>query len=303
MPANAQLRLAVTGRNGQIARALQSCAGAGLNVLPVARPELDLSSAEDPTALFRQYSPDVIVNAAAYTAVDKAESEPELARTINARGALLVARAAAQLDIPIIQISTDYVFDGTATRPYREDDATSPINVYGATKLEGEHAVRSTTTNHVILRTSWIYAAEGTNFVRTMLRLAEQRDEIAVVDDQRGAPTSAHDIAPAIAVLARRLVDSPHDASLRGVFHMTNKGEATWADFATEIFKISKAQGGPSARVNRIATAEFPTAARRPMYSILDLSKISQIEDISMRHWTEALQSAMKVYARLHGAQ
>lgn len=302
MPAKAQLRLAVTGRGGQVARALQSCAGPELNVLPVARPELDLSSAEDPTVLFRRYSPDVIVNAAAYTAVDKAESEPELARTINARGAMLVARAAAQLDIPIIQISTDYVFDGTATRPYREDDATSPINVYGATKLEGEQAVRSATANHVILRTSWVYAAEGANFVRTMLRLARERDEIPVVDDQRGAPTSAHDIAPAIVAFARHLVHSPHDASLRGVFHLTNKGEATWADFATEIFKISKARGGPSARVKRITTAEFPTAARRPLYSILDMSKISQIKDISMRHWTEALQSAMAVHERAQGA-
>jgi dTDP-4-dehydrorhamnose reductase len=292
MPLERPLRLVVTGRHGQVARALQACAGPALQVLTLARPEFDLASSIDPTALFAKLQPDVIVNAAAYTAVDKAESEKDLARAINARGAGLVARASAQIGIPIIQISTDYVFDGGATRPYREIDPTSPINVYGATKLEGEQAVKAMTLNYVILRTSWVYAAHGQNFMITMLRLAKERKELHVVDDQYGAPTSAYDIAAAIVVLARHLVDRPHDTSLRGIFHFANAGETTWAGFATEIFKISAERGGPSARVIPIATAQYPTPARRPVYSRLHTSKIAQLDGIKVRHWTEALRAS-----------
>jgi dTDP-4-dehydrorhamnose reductase len=294
MPVERPLRLVVTGRHGQVARALQACAGPALQVLTLARPEFDLASSIDPTHLFAKLRPDVIINAAAYTAVDKAESEQELARSINALGAGLVARAAAQLSVPIIQISTDYVFDGRATRPYREDDPTGAINVYGATKLAGEQAVREAMSNHAILRTSWVYFSHGQNFMTTMLRLAKEHQELRIVADQSGAPTSAYDIAAAIVVLARHLVDRPHDTSLRGIFHFANAGETTWAGFATEIFKISAERGGPSARVIPIPTVQYPTPALRPASSRLDPSKISQLKGVRLRHWTEALRATFE---------
>lgn len=288
------LRLVVTGRHGQIANALQACASTKHQVLTLARPELDLASSNDPTRLFAKLRPDVIVNAAAYTAVDKAESEPDLAHVINAHGAGLVARAAAKLGVPIIQISTDYVFDGYATRPYGEDDPTAPINMYGATKLAGEQVVQAMTSNHVILRTSWVYSPYGQNFMLTMLKRAKERKELRIVADQYGAPTSAPDIAATIVVLARHLVDRPGDAALRGIFHLTNAGETTWAGFATEIFKVSTEYGGPSASVVPIPTSEYPTAARRPASSRLDISKIAKLEGVKLRHWAEALRAVFQ---------
>ncbi|WP_020175421.1 dTDP-4-dehydrorhamnose reductase [Methyloferula stellata] len=292
-----RLRLAVTGRNGQVTRALQDRAGPDLDVLAVGRPELDLASGEDLQALFGALQADAIVNAAAYTAVDKAESERDLALAINAKGAGRVAHAAAMLGIPIIQLSTDYVFDGTSSRPYREDDQTTPVNHYGASKLAGEDAIRAATAKHVILRTSWVYAPQGQNFLRTMLRLAETRDEIRVVADQIGAPTSALSIAAAIEKIARNLKDRPDQDRLYGLFHLTDGGETSWAGFAEEIFRLSKSQGGPAARVIPITTAEYPTPARRPASSRLDLTKIGTEHSVVPPHWTEALRTAMAALA------
>lgn len=290
-----RLRLLVTGRNGQVTRALQDLAGPVLAVLTVGRPEFDLASSDgDLLALFGALHPDVIVNAAAYTAVDKAESERDLALAINAEGAGRVASAAAALGVPIIQLSTDYVFDGTSTRPYREDDQTAPVNHYGASKLAGEDATRAATAKHVILRTSWVYAPQGQNFMRTMLRLAETRDEIRVVADQIGAPTSALDIAAAIEKIARHLKDRPDEDRLFGLFHLTDGGETSWAGFAEEIFRLSQPLGGPTARVIPITTAEYPTPARRPSSSRLDLTKIGAEHGIVPPHWTEALRIAME---------
>ncbi len=292
-----RLRLAVTGRNGQVTRALQDRAGPDFDVLAVGRPELDLAAGEDLRALFGALRADVIVNAAAYTAVDKAESERDLALAINAEGAGRVARAAAALDIPIIQISTDYVFDGTAQRPYREDDPTAPVNYYGASKLAGEEAVRAAAAKHVILRTSWVYAAQGQNFLRTMLRLAGTRDEIRVVADQIGAPTSALDIAAVIERIARNLTEHPAEDRLLGMFHLTDGGETSWAGFAEEIFRLSKRLGGPTARVAPITTADYPTPARRPASSRLDLTKIGAQHGVVTPHWTETLRVAMEALA------
>jgi dTDP-4-dehydrorhamnose reductase len=292
-----RLRLAVTGRNGQVTRALQDRAGPDFDVLAVGRPELDLASGEDLQALFGALQADAIVNAAAYTAVDKAESEWDLALAINAKGTARVAHAAAMLGIPIIQLSTDYVFDGTSSRPYREEDQTAPVNHYGASKLAGEDAIRAATAKHVILRTSWVYAPQGQNFLRTMLRLAETRDEIRVVADQIGAPTSALSIAAAIEKIARNLKDHPDQDRLYGLFHLTDGGETSWAGFAEEIFRLSKSQGGPAARVIPITTAEYPTLARRPASSRLDLTKIGAEHSIVTPHWTEALRAAMAALA------
>ncbi len=293
-----RLQILVTGRNGQLTRALQGRAGERLEVVAIGRPEFDLSASSDPTGLFEKLRPDVIVNAAAYTAVDKAETDRDAALAINCFGAGAAARAAAMLGAPIIQLSSDYVFDGSAMRPYREDDLTTPINFYGSSKLAGEEAVKAATSNYVILRTSWVYAPLGHNFLRTMLRLAGDRGEIRVVADQHGTPTSALDLAAAIEQVARNLIAHPGAASLRGLFHLTNSGVTTWAGFAAEIFALSAAQGGPHARVIPITTSDYPTPARRPMRSQLDIAKIGYIHGIWPSEWRQALQLVMEQLAR-----
>jgi dTDP-4-dehydrorhamnose reductase len=284
------MRLLVTGTKGQVASALAARATLDRDVVCVGRPALDLAAPKDVESLFASHAPDVIVSAAAYTAVDHAEQDQEAAYAINARGAGVVARAAAALGLPLIHLSTDYVFDGSADRPLREDDPTGPLGVYGASKLEGEAAVARATADHVILRTAWVYGASGSNFMRTMLKLAPTREEIRVVADQHGAPTSASAIAAAIMAVADNLVARPQDVSLRGVFHMTaSNGPASWADFAQEIFRLSKERGGPSARVVPITTAEYPTPARRPQWSLLDSSKLERIHGVRMKDWKDEL--------------
>lgn len=284
------LRLLVTGRDGQVATALAERAGPGLEVIRVGRPELDLAGQQDPAPVFAARRPDVIVNAAAHTAVDRAESEPDLAWAINARGAGLVARAAADLGVPVIQISTDYVFDGTGRRPLTETDPVGPLGVYGASKRVGEEAVAAATTDHVILRTAWVHSPGGSNFVRTMLRLAESRDTVRVVDDQFGTPTSALAIAAAIETVARNLVTRRHDPALRGLFHMTDHGgPVSWAGFAAEIFRQSAARGGPSAQVEPIPSSDYPTPARRPAWSVLDGTRLARVHGVMMPDWREDL--------------
>jgi dTDP-4-dehydrorhamnose reductase len=291
-----ELRIVVTGRNGQVTRALKEFAGdLGVNVITLARPEFDLAATrEDLVATVKSLRPDVIVNAAAYTAVDKAETERDVALSVNAEGAGRVAEAAATLGVPIVQLSTDYVFDGAASTPYKESSPTAPINFYGVSKLAGEAAVRAATANHVILRTSWVYAPFGQNFVLTMLRLGAERPELAVVNDQHGAPTSAFDIAGSIVTIAKRLVGSPEDPSIRGVFHMTNAGETNWAEFASEIFRLSENEGRRFARVRPIPTSEYPTPAARPKSSRLDLTKLGDVFGIHPQHWKDALRETLR---------
>lgn len=285
------MRIAVTGRTGQLARALRERAPrAGVEVVSVSRPELDLAEPDMLAGLFRAVRPHAVVNAAAYTAVDRAESEPGLARAINVDGARAVADAARDLGVPVVQMSTDYVYAGTRNRAYREDDETGPRSVYGATKLAGEMAVADTAPDHMIVRTSWVYSPYGTNFVRTMLRLGGERDEVAVVDDQVGAPTSALDLADAILAACANLVARPGEAALRGVFHMTAAGEASWADVAEATFAAAAGLGGPTARVRRIATADYPTAAERPANSRLDTSKAATVHGIRLPDWRASLE-------------
>jgi dTDP-4-dehydrorhamnose reductase len=284
------MRIAVTGRHGQVAQALRErAAAAAMEVCVLARPEFDLTRPDAVDAALARLKPDAIVNAAAYTAVDQAETEPELAHAINAEGAGAVARAAAQLGIPIVQLSTDYVFDGSLDRPYREDDPTGPLGVYGASKLAGERAVARATPEHVILRTSWVVSPFGKNFVRTMLALARQRDEIRVVSDQFGAPTSALDIADGIFSIISNLQATPAAPELRGVFHMTGGGATNWAEFAEAIFAQSSAAGGPSARVIPIPTKEYPTPARRPANSRLDNARLAAAHGVQLPDWRQSL--------------
>jgi dTDP-4-dehydrorhamnose reductase len=278
------MRIAVTGSKGQVATSLLERAGPKLEVVALGRPAFDLTDRAAVLAGLEAARPDVIVNAAAYTAVDKAEAEEAEAFRVNAEGAGHVAEAAERLGVPLIHLSTDYVFDGALDRPYREDDPTGPTGAYGRSKLAGEKAVAAACANSVILRAAWVYSPFGANFVRTMLRLNETRDEVGVVADQRGNPTSALDIADAlIAIAARVKIDS--SPSLRGIFHMTGSGEGTWADFAEAVFREAEARRRRSTRVNRIATADYPTPARRPANSRLDNEKLARVYGLSLPDW------------------
>jgi dTDP-4-dehydrorhamnose reductase len=285
----AKLTLVVTGREGQVTKALQALAGPTLEVIALGRDRFDLADEGDASEIFAAFHPDVIVNAGAYTAVDKAESERDLAFAINGRGAGRVARAAAGLSVPVIQISTDYVFDGGGEAPWREDDPVGPIGTYGASKLAGEDAVRAATADHVILRTSWVYAPWGANFVGVMLRVAAQRPELRVVRDQWGTPTSALDIAEAIVVVARNLIARPDEPALRGTFHLTSQGYTNWADFAREIFAQSAARGGVSAQVVSIPSSEYPTPARRPANSRLSTERLARVHGVALPPWRDSL--------------
>ena len=288
MRAGRPLRLAVTGTQGQVVRALQErAAEAGITVVAIGRPALDLASGAVGALVDAQA--DAIVNAAAYTAVDQAESEPDLAMAVNGSGAGAVARVAASLGVPLIHISTDYVFDGSADRPYRESDPVGPASAYGRSKLEGERQVAAAQPDHAILRTAWLYSPWGRNFVRTMLRLAAEHDEVAVVDDQRGSPTSALDLADAVIGVARNLVDRPDDPSLRGVFHAAGGGETSWAGLAAAVFAEAARCGARPTRVRLIATAAYPTPARRPANSRLDCTRLRCAHAIALPDWHSSL--------------
>ncbi|MGO4388065.1 dTDP-4-dehydrorhamnose reductase [Microvirga sp. 2YAF29] len=289
------MRIIVIGQQGQVARALAERASAhGATTVLLGRPKLDLADPSGIEDILRETGGDLIVNAAAYTAVDQAEKEPELAQAINGIGPGVVAGAAAAMGIPVIHISTDYVFDGTLDRPYRESDPVNPPGVYGASKLMGEQAVAAEAEDHVILRTAWVYSPFGKNFVKTMLRLGAERAQIGVVADQIGSPTSAIDIADGILKVGRKLLDNPGDRRLRGLFHMAGSGTASWAEFATEIFASSAQLGGPTAKVRPIMTADYPTPAKRPANSRLDCTKLAEIYGIHLPPWRESLSACLK---------
>lgn len=288
-------RLVVTGRQGQIVCALLergAAAHPGFEVVALGRPELDLSMPDRIEAALLQSGANLIVSAAAYTAVDQAEEEQDVATLVNGVAPGKIAAAAKVLDIPIIHLSTDYVFDGTKSAPYVEDDPVLPGNSYGHSKLLGENSVAMATPNHVILRTSWVYSPFGRNFVKTMLRLAESRDRLDVVNDQIGNPTSALDAADAIFTIAERLMTS-NAADLRGIFHMAGSGETDWAGFAARIFEQSAQRGGPVAQVRPIPSSAYPTPARRPANSRLDCRKLAQRYGIQLPDWRQSCASVV----------
>ena len=267
------MRILVTGSQGQVARSLAERAG-GHELVFAARPGLDLADAGSIERTIAAAHPDLIVSAAAYTAVDKAEDEPELAMRINGDGPGIIARTAATIGAPMIHLSTDYVFSGELDRSWRETDPVDPLGVYGATKLAGEQAVAGTKATYAIVRTAWVYSPFGHNFVKTMLRLAGSRDRLDIVDDQHGCPTSALDIADAIvAMIERWRADASH--GVQQVYHLAGPDETNWAQFAREVFAQSAALGGPAAEVNGIPTSAFPTRARRPRNSRLDSAKFA----------------------------
>jgi len=289
------LRIAVTGRHGQVARALAEAGPQlGVEVLLLGRPELDLAAPETIGPALRAAAPSIVVNAAAYTAVDQAEQEPQKANAINATGAEAVAGTARALGVPVIHLSTDYVFDGLKGAPYEERDEVAPTSVYGASKLAGERAVAAIAFDHVILRTAWVYAPYGKNFVRTMLGLAQARDEVRVVSDQVGCPTYAPDIGVAIIAVARNLLSKPNDPQLRGIFNIAGSGETSWADFAAAIFAILAGKGMRTPMLTSISSADYPTAARRPTNSRLDCGKLARWHGIKLPSWHSSLTSCLE---------
>lgn len=280
------MKVLVTGAQGQLARSLSEAARRrGDAIGAVGRPDFDLA---DPASIERaiaRAAPDIVVSAGAYTAVDKAESEAAVAHAVNGAGPGAVASACAKAGIPVIHISTDYVFDGRKAEPYLESDPTGPLNVYGRSKLEGERQVAANCTRHIIVRTSWVYSPFGHNFVKTMLRLAQTRPEIGVVDDQVGNPTYAPHLAQAVLAIADRVVAGPERDRLAGIYNATGHGAATWFGFAEEVFRCSRSLGGPSARVRPIATVEYPTPAARPASSRLDCTKLQRAFGIGLPPW------------------
>jgi len=290
MMQNAQSLLGV-GRTGQLARALAAVADErNLPLVAAARPELDLSNAESIDQIVSACRPGAIINTAAYTSVDKAESEIDLAFSINRDGAGHLARAAERLRVPFIHVSTDYVFDGNKLTPYQEDDPPAPLGIYGRSKRDGEIAVLTAYSSSVILRTSWVYSPFGHNFVKTMLRLAETPDHIRVINDQSGAPTSARDLAEAIVDIVGQIEGKP---DYGGIYHLTAAGKTTWYGFAAAIFAGWASRGGRSPALEAITTAERPTPARRPANSQLDCSKAARVFGIRLQHWQQGLERCL----------
>ncbi len=288
------MRLLIAGWQGQVARALVELApsAADVEAFAVGRPGLDLCNAATIKRAMTDFHPDVIINSAAYTAVDKAESEQEAAFALNRTGAGLLAEEAAKRGAAIIHISTDYVFDGRKSAPYAETDAVAPQNVYGHSKLQGEQAVRQMNPEHVIARTAWVYSATGSNFVKTMLRLAGGRDSLRVVDDQIGNPTYAPHLAKALLEIARKVRHTPRDDQW-GTYQLAGVGDVSGCGVAREVFRVSAELGGPSASVTPISTADYPTPAARPKNSRLDCSKAEQMFGVALPDWREGVRECV----------
>jgi len=285
-------RILILGETGQLARALRRVMPADGSVMFAGRTVADLAQPETVRALITRTRPSVVINAAAYTAVDGAEREPAHARAVNAIGPGVAARAAAEVDAAFIQYSTDYVFDGDTERPYVESDPPAPLGVYGQTKREGEMAVAEANARHVILRTSWLFGFDGTNFVKTMLRLAAERRVVDVVADQQGRPTFAEDLARVGARVADCL-SSDDRPERRGLFHAAGSQDATWYEFARAIMAQSAARGGPSCDVRAVSSAEYPSAVRRPKDSRLDSARLGALYGIRPGSWQEGLAATL----------
>jgi len=284
--------LLVTGAGGQLGTELQRCAWpAGWSVVAVDQAELDLRDTAAIAQLMASRPWSAVINGAAYTAVDKAETDLVTAWAVNAVAPAAFAEACAKAGIPLVQVSTDYVFPGDKAGAWEVDDAVAPLSVYGASKLGGELAVRTSGAQHAIVRTAWVVSAHGANFVKTMLRVAETRDSLSVVADQRGSPTSAADLAQALMTIAVRLVDDPEAPA--GTFHFSNAGDISWADFATEIFRQSALRGGPRADVVPIPSSAYPMPARRPANSLLSHTAIHDAYGITPRDWRAALSDIL----------
>lgn len=285
----------ITGAKGQVGYCLTTQLTGKAEILAVDRDELDITDRDAVFNIVKTFKPDVIINAAAHTAVDRAESEVELSEAINVKGPQYLAEVANEIGAVILHISTDYVFEGTGTGEYKEDDQTNPQGVYGRTKLEGEIAVQQANPRSIILRTAWVFGEHGHNFVKTMLRLAKDRDSLGIVGDQFGGPTYAGDIAAALLTMAKSLHNGNHDY---GIYHFAGLPHVSWYQFATEIFTEANKQGlminnglKKLIRVNAINTDQYPTPAKRPANSSLNCGKIEQTFGIKPCDWQAALSN------------
>lgn len=285
------MRVLVMGRNGQLARSLaeRNEAGCDLNLAFAFRPNCDLAKPGSAASVIAVERPTLVINAAAYTSVDLAEQDPDLARRINADAVGEIASAASAVGAPLVHISTDYVFGGNGTEPMREEDPIAPLGTYGRTKALGEDLVRAFQPDHIILRTAWVYSPFGANFVKTILRLSGKQNEISVVGDQVGSPTSAFDLADALlALVARRLLGSQEGWG--ETYHAAGGGKASWADVAEAVLSAS----GAANRIRRIKTADFPTTAKRPAWSVLDCGKLEAAFGICLPDWRNSVEAVTK---------
>jgi dTDP-4-dehydrorhamnose reductase len=282
------MKVLITGARGQVGRAVIKAAPTTAEIVAVTHGELDIGDAIAVMQYVSDAKPDVIVNAAAYTAVDRAENEPDIARRVNTEGPANLARAAAAVRARLVQLSTDFVFDGTGSKPYQPGDPTNPLSVYGSTKRDGEIAVRAALPSAVVLRTAWVYDATGKNFLLTMLRLMRERGTVRVIADQFGTPTAAFSLAEAIwSIIARPALD--------GIHHWTDSGVASWYDFAVAIAEESAAaeKGSAPANVIPIGTADYPTPAKRPGFSVLDKTRTCAELELTPRHWRQNLRQVI----------
>jgi dTDP-4-dehydrorhamnose reductase len=289
------LNLLLFGATGQVGNALIRRVPSDVRLHAVDRLQADLNDGSQTADLIRRFAAagqvDAVINAAAYTAVDRAESDEAQAQRVNGAAPGVMAAVCAEFDLPLLHISTDYVFDGSQTHPYCEDDSVNPVSAYGRSKLAGEQAVQAAGGRHVILRTSWVFSDHGSNFVKTMLRLAASRPELRVVDDQHGGPTAAADIADALLSLARALVARTGPT---GLYHFSGSPFVSWFEFARHILsRQQQLTGQPQPALTRITTAEFPTAAKRPHNSALDCSRIRRDYGIDSPDWQSALDTVM----------
>ncbi|WP_338800546.1 dTDP-4-dehydrorhamnose reductase [Pseudomonas sp. RSB 5.4] len=285
------LKILLCGEQGQLARELQERFTAPGELIVMGRAKLDLTQPNQIRQQVRHVAPDLIINAAAYTAVDQAQSEPALAFAINATGPGILAEEAALLGVPLIHYSTDYVFDGSKHEPYVESDATNPLGVYGMSKLAGEQAVADARAQHLILRTSWVYSTHGRNFLLTMQRLLQEKPELRVVADQIGAPTWAGSIARSTLALIKRWQDG--QAGAWGTYHLTAQGETSWFGFAQAIANALREQGKPCATLLPIPSSDYPTPAARPLNSRLDCSRLQREWGVSQPDWQTALHECL----------
>ena len=287
------MKILITGAQGQVGKELVSIAKQHYDVISAGRDELDITQEKNVTEYIESSQPDIVINAAAYTAVDKAEEDQEMAYAINRDGAKNLASACAQHNIPLLHISTDYVFNGEKTGAYSETDDVSPLGIYGDSKWQGEEAIREHLSQHIILRVAWVFGAQGNNFVKTMLRLAKDRDELNVVADQFGGPSAAKDIAKTLIHLVGIY---QKDKILQwDTYHYCGTAKTSWYDFAKEIFRQANDIGliNKNIRVNAITTAEYPTLAKRPQNSMLNCEKIKNTFGIDMPDWHEGLNEVL----------
>lgn len=290
------MRLLIAGWKGQVARAMVEMAPSAPDVTAcaVGRAALDICEAKTIERAMVNNGPDIVINSAAYTAVDQAEDEQEQAFRMNRDGAKSLAEAAAKAGIPIIHISSDYVFDGSKSAAYSEDDPPAPVTVYGQSRLEGEQAVRAANPKSIIVRTAWVHSAAGKNFVKTMLQRATGQENVRVVADQTGSPTYAPHLCQALLEIARQVKDQPEDAAIWGVYHAAGSGQTTWHGLASEVMRCSATHGGPHVPVEAISGDDYPTRARRPANAALDCSKLKRAFGITLPAWQDGANACVQ---------